>query len=259
MSSSLRRLHVALLRRFGRGLRYHFGQETMNENRNRQRGLLACGAIGAPLFVVVFLIEGATRPDYDPLKHPVSSLALGEWGWMQSANFLVTGVLMLGFAAGLRPALRRYGAGMWAPVLIGVFAVGLIGAGVFATDPISGYPPGTPMLPDRTTTHGALHDAFSALVFFALPAACCVVAYRLAASSRRWWAVYSVATAVAFLVCFVLTSVGFSQNPALMPIGGLLQRVTLIIGWTWLTALALHLLSAGRPDRRGASAAAVVV
>ena len=40
--------------------------------------LLVCGVIAGPLFVVAFLVEGATRAHYDPLRHPVSSLALGD-------------------------------------------------------------------------------------------------------------------------------------------------------------------------------------
>ncbi|GAA3508363.1 hypothetical protein FHR32_008366 [Streptosporangium album] len=51
--------------------------------------LLVCGAIGGPLFVIAFLIEGVTRADYDPLRHPVSSPALGPSGWMQIADFLL--------------------------------------------------------------------------------------------------------------------------------------------------------------------------
>jgi hypothetical protein len=97
------------------------------------------------------------------------------------------------------------------------------------------------MVPVRTT-HGALHDAFSAFVFLALPVACCVLAYRFAVSGRKGWAVYSVATAVAFLTGFVLAGLGFSQHPGFVPIGGLLQRLTIVVGWAWLTALAVHLL-----------------
>ena len=67
--------------------------------------LLVCGAIAGPLFVIAFLIEGATRADYNPLRHPVSSLALGDNGWTQTANFIITGLLMLAFAVGLRRAL----------------------------------------------------------------------------------------------------------------------------------------------------------
>jgi hypothetical protein len=70
------------------------------------KALLVCGAIAGPLFVVGLLFEGATRANYDPLRHPVSSLALGDYGWVQSANFVVTGLLTLALSVGLRRALR---------------------------------------------------------------------------------------------------------------------------------------------------------
>ena len=41
------------------------------------------------------------------------------------------------------------------------------------------------------------------------------------------------------LACFVLTSVGFAQVPGLVDVAGLLQRLTLGIGFAWLTAYAL--------------------
>jgi len=50
--------------------------------------LLAGGVIGPPLFIVVFLIEGATRPGYSAWRNYVSDLALSNQGWEQVANFL---------------------------------------------------------------------------------------------------------------------------------------------------------------------------
>jgi len=61
--------------------------------------LLACGVIGPALFVAAFLAQGAVRPYYDPLRHPVSSLAIGDMGWVQCANFVVAGALLLGAIA----------------------------------------------------------------------------------------------------------------------------------------------------------------
>jgi hypothetical protein len=128
-------------------------------------------------------------------------------------------------------------------LLVGLVAIGLIGAGVFTTDPLSGYPPGTPALPaGNPTTHGALHEAFSALVFLGLPAVCCVVGYRFARSRHRWWAYYSLGTAAAFLTGFVLADMAFAQHPPFVSVGGLLQRLTLIAGRAWIIALALHLI-----------------
>jgi hypothetical protein len=42
--------------------------------------LLACGVVTGPLFVVVFLLEGALREGYAPMRQTVSALALGARG-----------------------------------------------------------------------------------------------------------------------------------------------------------------------------------
>jgi hypothetical protein len=199
----------------------------------KTKTLLFCGAIASPLFVAAFLIEGATRAYYDPLRHPVSSLAFGDSGWTQRANFLVTGLLMLAFAIGLRRALRPLAGSTWGPLLVGACAIGLLGAGIFVADPMNGYPPGTPDKRLDYSTHGVLHDLSSTLVFLGLPVACFVF-------SR--WLIYSAVTAVVFLGAFILSSAGFGQAEGLVDLAGLFQRVTLIVGFGWLTLLAVRFL-----------------
>jgi hypothetical protein len=232
--------------------------QTREPGSGLQRRLLACGEIGPPLFVAVFLVESVIHPPgYNPLRHTVSAFVLGGFGWVQRANFLVTGGLLLAFAFGLRLALRRYGAGRWVPALVGLLAIGLIGSAVFTPDPVSSgvtasapYPLGTPVVTDRTL-HGILHDLFGTPVFLGLPIACCVLAYRFAAAGRKGWASYSVVTAATFLTGFVLTSMALAPSPALLPpVGGLLQRLTIVVGWAWLTALARHLLDMSSTDSR---------
>jgi len=56
------------------------------------RRLLRCGLAAWPVFVTAYLVEGAARDGYRPLRHPVSSLALGPGGWAQAANFAITGI-----------------------------------------------------------------------------------------------------------------------------------------------------------------------
>ena len=208
----------------------------------KTKTLLACGAIGGPLFVVTFVVEGATRADYDPLRHPVSSLALGNSGWTQDVNFIVTGLLMLAFAVGLRRAFRPPGGSTWGPLLVGAWAVGLLGAGVFVTDPVSGYPPGTPGRLSGYSWHGALHDLLSLTAFVALAAACFVFGRRFAAGGERGWATYSAVTGVAFVGAFILSSAGFGQAEGLVDLAGLFQRVAVTVGFGWLTLLAIHFL-----------------
>jgi hypothetical protein len=111
------------------------------------RALLVGGVIAGPVFTLAWLIEGATRAAYSPVRHPVSSLAFGAYGWTQVANFIVASTLSVGLAVGLWRALRPRGGSTWGPLLVSGYGIGLIGAGVFLTDPVSGYPPGTRGLP----------------------------------------------------------------------------------------------------------------
>jgi hypothetical membrane protein len=215
----------------------------------KTKALLACGVIGGPLFIVIFLVEGATRANYEPLRHPVSSLALGDYGWVQVANFIVVGLLTLAFAAGLRHTLRPGKGSTLGPLLVGIWAVGLLGAGVFVTDPVSGYPPGSPDRLSGYSWHGALHDLFSLPAFVALTAACFVFGRRFATRGERGWAVYSAISGLVFVSAFVLSSAGFGQAEGLVDLAGLLQRVAVAVGFGWITLLAVHLLS-GRSSER---------
>ncbi|GAA3579912.1 DUF998 domain-containing protein [Nonomuraea rosea] len=212
--------------------------------------MLWCGVVAGPLFVVAFLAQGAVRDHYDWLRHPVSSLALEEWGWIQTANFIVAGVLSLALAVGMRRVLKaspqRRGS-LWGPILVGAWGVMLICAGVFTTDPVSGYPLGTPdLLAEYTSVHAALHDLLTLPGFVALPVASVVFAVRFARLRELGQAVWSGLAAAGFVVAQVLATTAFAQNAALVAYGGLFQRLAVTIGWAWLTLLALRLLLAER-------------
>lgn len=69
------------------------------------RALLTCGVVAGPLFVVVAIFEILTRPGYDFGRHPISLLSLGDFGWIQIANFVGSGLLTIGFAVGARRVL----------------------------------------------------------------------------------------------------------------------------------------------------------
>ncbi|MBV8715554.1 MAG: DUF998 domain-containing protein [Chloroflexi bacterium] len=226
---------------------------TLHRSRETTRRLLTCGLIGAPLFMTVALVEGATRPGYNPWGDYVSKLALSDQGWEQITNFLVTGLLMLGFALGAKRAMPSGRGSTWGPVLLGVYGTGLLLAGVFVIDPGNGYPVGVPA---ETTLHGTLHTIFgAAAVFLTLPIACFVLSRRWThGRSGKLWIAYSVATGVLMLAFFV----GSWDGPLL----GLYQRISIALGWTWIVVLALRLRaaiddSAAQPTTRSACVEAV--
>lgn len=209
------------------------------------RLLLAAGVVGPPLFILVFLVEGATRPAYSAWHMAVSSLSDGPNGWTQIANFIVCGALLVCFALGLRRVPRTGKAG---PILLGVFGLCMIGAGIFVTEPGLGYPPGA-VTPETPSVHGVLHGVISLVAFASLIAACVVLARRFQGDPAwRGWSLYSLLTAAGVLTFFVLTSVAASSSDPNAP-AGLLQRIAILIGWTWVTLLATKLLRAHSPER----------
>ena len=202
-----------------------------------QTACLVCGIVAGPLFVATFSIAGSVRPGYSPLRHPISSLEFGPDGWVQSLNFILTGILITLFGWGVRSPVSKLGGGRTVPILIMAVGIGLIGAGFFDPDPLSGYPPGTPPTALNPSLHRVLHDMFSTPVFTALPAACIVLSRRFAKSRMISWAVYSAVSAALMIFFFVLSSIAFAQGSVLTPIGGLLQRLTLTVGFTWMALL----------------------
>lgn len=209
-------------------------------------GLLWCGVISPLLFIPLFLTLGATRPGYSAWHHFVSELSLGRNGWMQIANFLVCGALMLCFALGLRQALRSGRGAALGPLLFGVFGLALLVAGVFLTDPDLGYPPGT-IGKGPQTLHGTIHGVAGLVVFTSLAVACFVMAWRFAGDPAwKRWVLPSVFTGMVVLGCFIasITVAALDEN-GLFPDSptGLLQRIAIVCGWGWIMLLSLRLLS----------------
>src|ERR1051325_5284255 len=96
------------------------------------RRLAALAGIAGPLvFFTVVILEGAHRRGYDPLRDTISELSLGPRGWIQTANFLVFGVLFLVFAYGVKTGLGGFGAARIGGLLLFVIGLGVLGCGLF--------------------------------------------------------------------------------------------------------------------------------
>jgi hypothetical membrane protein len=197
------------------------------------RLLLTFGVVGPPLFVAVFLVEESTRSGYSVMRNQVSALGMTSLGWMQETNFLVYGLLMLGFAIGVQRALRRGRGAVAGPLLFGIYGAALVVAGLFVTDPGNGYPPGA-ATPPKPTTHGLIHGGAGGIVFLSLTIVIFVMSRRFAADpGGRQWMVYSITTGFVVMVSFVL-----SVGPWFPSTLGLFQRIAIISGWFWVAMVA---------------------
>ena len=197
------------------------------------RALLTCGMIAGPLYVAVVVLQMLTREGFDIGRHPASLLSNGALGWIQIANFAVSGLLFVAFAIGLR---RLPDAGRWGPLLVGVFGAGMVLAAVFSADPVDGFPPGTPLGPPTTISGpGLVHFFVGMIVFLAQIAACFVFARRFAAGGERGWALFSVLTGAYFLVAYVALFALQGNRVA-----NIAFAVAIALALGWASALAGH-------------------
>lgn len=204
---------------------------------------LVCGVVGPALFITVFLIEGLIRQGYNPLRHYVSSLSLGKRGWIQISNFIICGVSMIFFSIAVWKKIA-FGieVGIVA-ILLFIFGLGLVVSGVFTTDPTLGYPIGTtnPWPHTLASRHGTIHNRASLIVFSSLPIATFIMAeYFFTEEDKIGWCIYSVVTGIFILFFFfaadILAERDAQRTLTNAPVG-LFQRISIIIGWSWIVFL----------------------
>ena len=174
--------------------------------------LLVGGVLTAPLFVGLWALQAFTREGFRPTFHPMSLLSLGEGGWVQIANFVVTGLLLVGAGVALRRALDRGRAATWVAVLVGLMGAGLVIAGVFVADAGAGFPAGAPEGAPVMSWHGAIHEVGFVLTQLAFVAAAVVLAVR--AGRRREWG-WMIAAIVALVSALAVAAIGEPETMAI--------------------------------------------
>ncbi|MEV6772357.1 DUF998 domain-containing protein [Nocardia sp. NPDC051030] len=200
--------------------------------------LLACGVLAPLLNMVVLLTLGAIRPGYNAWVVPDSNLELGPGGWMQSANYIVTGALLLAFALGMRLRLRTGRGSTWGPILLAIYGFTFLAIGPILPDPSLGYPAGASTDP---TIHGAIHILLGLVQFTSLIMACFVLARHEETPEKHGWYRYSAATGLlvaSSYIAFVLTAKLSDGGPA-----GLIERIGIGASGIWIVLLAIRLMS----------------
>lgn len=194
---------------------------------------LLIGVVSTVLFAAVVFIESAVRSGYNPTYHTGSELSLGDRGWIQVTNFIQMGVGVVAFAIGVDQALDvPVGA-----VLLAVYGVGLIGAGVFRPDPMRGYPPNAIQVTrSEQSLHAKIHDALGGPIHLVLFAAVLILAFSLDGA----WQVYTVVTAMVGLGLTIGTALSYFRDAAKT---GLVQRALLLVYWSWIVLVGIHLVT----------------
>ena len=130
----------------------------------------------------------------------------------------------------------------YGPRLLGAAGAGLIGSGMFVTDPVGGFPPaedGSSQGTDAAASpslQGSLHNLCAIPVFAGIPVA--GLASALAAARRQdyGWACYSAVSSLSMAGSFTLFGAAFGERvPRLLRKGGLHVRGMSVFGlWSIL-------------------------
>ncbi len=207
---------------------------------DRQRRLAAWAGIIAPaLFVAAFTIEGWFRPGYDPITTYVSALSLGHRGWIQMANFIILGLLMLVFTRGVAAEFPSGKASRWGLICLTVMALLFIVSGPFVMDPM-----GTPL--GQTTIHGTIHGLAGGIVFILMPVSCFIYLRRFR-QDPVWRNFQWVTLILGIIVAAAVLLLTFTTKlPSLQSMFvdwlGLIQRFIIIPFMIWLFIFALGIL-----------------
>lgn len=165
---------------------------------------VSAGTLAGPTFLLLSALQLPLKDGFDLTRHAFSYLALGPYGALQQANFVLVGALFALNTVRLRQALS--GRSRLLGTVLGVaMGAGMVVAGLFPVDPSFGFPPGAPAgRPDVVSLSGVLHGVgfgVSMLGWFGLLV---VLGACLRRRGDRAWAA----------ACFVL-AVGLLLVPAL--------------------------------------------
>ena len=199
----------------------------------------AWAGIATPVvwFALLFA-AGTQRPGYDHVRQYMTELQTGATAPFVLADALLTGALILVFAAGLRAALGGDRGATAIALLVALKALATVGVGLVQGD----------VDPLVRTPSGQLHNTLVAAGNVALALACLVAARRLP-SLPGWQGLgaYNVATAIVTLallaVLATLTTAGTGRADApLAGVGGLVQRLSMLVTDLWPAVIGWRML-----------------
>ena len=193
--------------------------------------LLALGGVAGPLVFVAIVIAGGFLYDgYSHLSQTISELGGegGEYAALQNLNFIMLGLLVLGFCWALG---RELGGSPVRPALIGFFALSsAIGNALLPCD----------LGCEGQTTVGLLH-IITGLASFVAAIAGMLVLSRRWRHDPRWRSYVAFTRGAAFVALAGLAGFIVSKAAEAESVDGLLQRIFVATLLTWITVTAARL------------------
>jgi hypothetical protein len=203
--------------------------------RPQRLSQLAAVAIVGQLVLVATALLLPIWSQYSLVRDNISELALGRYGFVQTAAFVVAGAGTLALAFAIRQLTKGAWGSRVGSLLIAVHGAGAILSAVFPTDRIDG-----PADLSSLSATGAIHIAVAIASFVGVIAGMFVLT-RTFAHQRRWGSFWRLS------VYFPASSLALIIVQQEGPLIGLLQRALVIVISAWLVLVALRVRSIVTP------------
>jgi hypothetical protein len=206
---------------------------------NVHTALAAAGIIGPFTLAIGDISAGLASPGYSIIKDSISSLALTNVGWVQTIGFLVLGLLVEVFTAGLLFNVKKGAKGFyWGIVIFVFFGFAMLLIGAFHTD-------ANGTADAARSLDGRIHGFVASTAFLLFPIA--ILAFiRSIKKDPNWKYLYRY-TLVTFILAVVLV-VAVKLLPDTNMFFGLIERLLVanMIIWVEVAAVNMFILSLKR-------------
>ncbi|MBS1520396.1 MAG: DUF998 domain-containing protein [Bacteroidetes bacterium] len=185
-----------------------------------QTALLCSGVAGAVLFTTVYFCFGVISPNYYMIHESVSRLQLQPYGWIQSLNYIISGLLICAFAIALRKELVSGFGSMLIPFFHFLTGLGSIILGVSLNHQVQLYAGG--------------------IIFLSLITGLALFTRRFSANPQwHGWTTYTILTVLLMIALCILFTYYSTQkgSPA-----GVFERLIIITRLVWIFFFTSRLL-----------------
>jgi hypothetical protein len=206
------------------------------------RNLYAAVLVGIILYLILDVVAQLLPPHYSPISQAESDLAVGQFGYIMTINFLNRGILSLAFLFAFMGTIRlnrenitQYRSGIF---LFGTWSIGALLLAFFSTDV-----PATPI-----SWHGAIHLVVAILAFLTGAVGAFALSLKMSGNqtfrNMRRFALPIGGLAVIFCLLELLTP--FFAPHLSANFGGLFERIFLGTMLAWMAALSAYMLKSER-------------
>lgn len=191
------------------------------------------------LFVLLYLIIGFATPGYSHLKHTISRLSIGAYGFWESLNILQFSFGIMTMIYLTREHIKNSRTVRQISYMLGAIALTLILIAIFPTDPIDAFPQSLLSISWSAITH------FAILGLFILCTPVIVIKLYDALNQNIHYKDLAPLTSICGFLTFTFSIIWFLffYFGILNEYRGLIQKIIALIVLIWVTTITRRIAS----------------